>query len=81
MIEKKRTNKMMVLLTVGTLLATSVGATNTWLSVETTLDTRSLSHAVVAEDQDLDSRSYTVDWSEERILNTKEIVGTLLMLR
>ncbi len=51
------------------------------LSAETPLDTRSLSQAVVVADQDLDSRSYATDWSEERTLNTKEIVGTLLLLR
>ena len=76
-----KTTKRIFALTIGVLLATGVGATNIWCSAETTLDTRSLSQAVVVEDQDLDSRSYTVDWSDESTLNTEEIVGTLLLLR
>ena len=79
----KQTNGMMALLAAGTLLATGVGATvtNVAFSAEMPLDTRSLSQAVVFEDKNLDSRSYTIDWSEESILNTKKIVGTLLLLR
>ena len=79
----KQTNGMMALLAAGTLLATGVGATvtNILCSAETTLDTRSLSQAVVFEDQDLDSRSYTIDWSEESTLNTKKIVGTVILIQ
>jgi len=77
----KQTNGMMALLAAGTLLATGVGATNIFCSVETSLDTRSLSQAVVFEDKNLDSRSYTIDWSEESTLNTKKIVGTVILIQ
>lgn len=33
------------------------------------------------DDQDLETRSYTMDWSEERTLNTKAIVGTVILIR
>jgi len=79
---KKRTgNGMMILLAVGTLLAGTICAEVTGLSEVTPLDTRSLTQAVLVADGDLDSRSYTVDWSQAGRLNTKKIVGTLLLLR
>jgi len=46
-----------------------------------TLDTRSLSAVADETDQSLDTRSFTVDWSESRRLNTKRIIGTMLLLR
>ena len=77
----KITKRIFALTTVVLLVAGVTCAEMEEVSDETSLDTRSLSHAMVVGDQDLDSRSYTVDWSEERTLNTKEIVGTLLLLR
>ncbi len=76
-----KTTKRIFALAAVALLAMGVSATNILCSVETSLDTRSLSQAVVDEDKALDSRSYTVDWSDESILNTEKIVGTLLLLR
>ncbi len=74
-------NGMTALLAVGTLLAGTICAEVTGLSEVTPLDTRSLTQAVLVADGDLDSRSYTVDWSQAGRLNTEKIVGTLLLLR
>ena len=35
----------------------------------------------LSEDAALDTRSFTVDWSESRRLNTKRILGTMMLLR
>ena len=74
-------NAIMVLLTAATLLAGTICAEVTGVSAITSLDTRSLTQAVVAEDENMDTRSCTMDWSQETRLNTKKIVGTLLLLR
>ena len=78
----KTTNGMIIAVTAGMLLAAGVGAeVSEAVSDETPLDTRSLATTLAAEDQDLETRSYTMDWSEERTLNTKEITGTLILIR
>lgn len=61
----KTINGIIIALTAEMLLTAGVSAAVTAVSVEASLDTR----------------SYTMDWSEERTLNTKEIVGTLLLVR
>jgi hypothetical protein len=49
--------------------------------VELTLDTRTLSAAVLAEETGVDARSFTVDLSDEILLNTKIPLGTMILLR
>jgi hypothetical protein len=34
-----------------------------------------------AEERDLDTRSFTTDWSAARRLNTKKIIGTAIVVR
>ncbi len=51
------------------------------LSDAAPLDTRSLSRVTDVEEQDLDTRSFTTDWSAARRLNTKKIVGTTIVVR
>jgi hypothetical protein len=50
-------------------------------SNELALDTRTLSVAVLTEDAGLDSRSFTVDLSDDIRLNTKKIVGTAILVK
>jgi len=73
-------NAITVLLTAAILLAGTICAEVTGASAITSLDTRSLTQAVVAEDENMDTRSCTMDWSQETRLNTKKIVGTLLLV-
>ena len=63
------------------LLASGAGAEATALSDETSLDTRSLSAVASVEDAAADTRTHTVDWSDAGKLNTKKIVGTMLLMR
>jgi len=79
----KKISGMMFFLTAIILLAGRVGATvpSTAVSDDVLLDTRTLSRGVAAEDKSLDSRSYTVDWSEAAMLNTKPIISTLILIR
>ena len=77
---KRTGNGMMILLAAGMLLAGTICAEVTGASAITSLDTRSLTQAAVVEDKNLDSRSYTIDWSQAGRLNTKKIVGTLLLV-
>jgi len=63
------------------LLASGAGAEATALSDETSLDTRSLSAVASVEDAAADTRTHTVDWSAARKLNTKKIVGTMILVR
>ncbi len=77
----KTTNGMLLLLAVAALLASDTGAAVTAVSDDATLDTRSLSTAADEMDQGLDSRSFTVEWSEAHKLNTKKIVGTMVLVR
>ncbi|HPB10244.1 MAG TPA: hypothetical protein PLT74_03210 [Kiritimatiellia bacterium] len=77
----KRTSGMMAALAAGTLLAGLAGAEVTAVSDAAAVDTRSLSAVADVDDQDLDTRSFTVDWSAARRLNTKKIVGTTIVVR
>ena len=77
----KMTNGMSLVLAVAALLASDTGAAVTAVSDDATLDTRSLSTAADEMDQGLDSRSFTVEWSEAHKLNTKKIVGTMVLVR
>lgn len=77
----KTANGMMAALAAGVLLAGLAGAQVSAVSTETALNTRSLSAVAAAEDQATDTRSFTIDWSEQRKLNTKKIVGTTIMVR
>jgi len=61
----KTTNGMIIALTAGILLAAGVGAEVTAVSAETQLDTR----------------SFTVDWSQSVKLNTIKYDGTLILIR
>ncbi len=79
----KTTNKMIIAVTAGMLLAGWAGAEDPApvLSAATALDTRSISAVVTDQDHDLETRSYTIDWSQERTLNTKAIKGTMILIR
>lgn len=66
------------------LLVGWAGADGPWWSVsveDAQLDTRTISAVAAAEDKGVDTRTYTVDWSAGRSLNTKKIVGSMLLLR
>jgi len=76
-----RTNVMIVASAAVALLAGLAGAQVSAVSDATSLDTRSLSVVADVADQDLDTRSHTIDWSAARKLNTKKIVGTAIMIR
>ena len=75
------TMKMTVASVVALLLTGFAGAEVSAVSEDTALNTRSLSSAAAAENQATDTRSFTIDWSEQRKLNTKKIVGTTIMVR
>ena len=77
----KTTKGMLAALAAGTLLAGLAGAEVTAVSTAASLDTRSLSAVADVDAQELDTRSFTVDWSESRWLNTKRILGTMMLLR
>ena len=75
------TNGMMAALAAGALLAGLAGAEVSAVSSEALLDTRSISAVTDVEDQELDTRSFTTDWSAAQRLNTKKIVGTTIVVR
>ena len=75
-----RTKTVFYALAAVTLLAAGGGAETVGYSVETALDTRSLSQATAVEDKALDSRSYTANWSAAGKLNTKRIMGTMIVV-
>ena len=77
----KTTTGMMLLAMATALLAGLAGAAVSAVSTEVSLDTRSLSEMVDVDEQDLDTRSFTVDWSGTQKLNTKKIVGTAILIR
>ena len=54
--------------------------TNSMASAEATLNTQSYTTATIDEDEGMDTRSYTEDWSDAEKLNTKRIIGTLLLM-
>jgi len=76
-----RMNVMMVAFTAVELLAGLAGAEVSAVSSEAPLDTRSISAVADAEERDLDTRSFTTDWSAAQRLNTKKIVGTTIVVR
>jgi hypothetical protein len=53
----------------------------TAVSGEAVMDTRTRCAAFLAEDEALDSRSFTVDLSDDIRLNTKKIAGTMIMFK
>ena len=75
-----RTERMMLALAAA-LLAGLAGAEVSAVSSDAPLDTRSLSIVTDEEERDLDTRSFTTDWSAARRLNTKKIVGTAILIR
>mgnify|MGYP000845661950 FL=1 len=77
----KTVNGMMAALAAGALLAGLAGAEVSAVSSEALLDTRSISAVADAEKRDLDTRSFTTDWSAAQRLNTKKIVGTMIVVR
>ena len=77
----KTVNGMMAALAAGALLAGLAGAEVSAVSSDAPLDTRSLSIVTDEEERDLDTRSFTTDWSAARRLNTKKIVGTAILIR
>ena len=76
-----RMNVMMVAFTAVELLTGLAGAEVSAVSSDAPLDTRSLSIVTDVEEQDLDTRSFTTDWSAAQRLNTKKIVGTTIVVR
>ena len=77
----RTTNGMVFALAAGALLAGLAGAEVTAVSDAAALDTRSLSRVTDVEEQELDTRSFTTDWSAAQRLNTKKIVGTMIVVR
>ena len=79
----KTTKETALVLVTGVLLTMAVSAADpvSEVSGEVSLNTCSLSSVTAVEDEELDTRSFTVDWSTARQLNTKKIVGALLLLR
>ncbi|MDR2850416.1 MAG: hypothetical protein LBW77_07780 [Verrucomicrobiota bacterium] len=63
------------------LLAGAAGDPPTVFSGEVVLDTRTQGGGVPAADAGLDSRGLTVDVSDETVLNTRKVAGTLLLLK
>ena len=77
-----RTNGMTVALAAaGLLLAGWAGAQVSAVSEETALNTRSLSAVAAVEDEEMDTRTHTEDWSSARKLNTKKIRGTMIGIK
>lgn len=74
----KRMSRKTITLAAVTLLAAGGGAETVAYSSEIAVDTRSLSQVVAVDNNPLDSRSYTADWSVAGRLNTKRIMGTMV---
>ena len=72
----------LMVLVAGALVAGSVVAGDPVpvLSGPATLDTRSASRPASRVEVGLDSRSCSVEWSDEHKLNTRKIAGTLLLM-
>ena len=77
----RTTNGMVFALAAGALLAGLAGAEVTAVSDAAALDTRSLSRVTDVEEQELDTRSFTEDWSGPVKLNTKMRSGTMVLVR
>ena len=75
------TNAQFELLALATGAMLAAGAEVTSLSDAAALDARSLSAVADVDAQELDTRSFTVDWSLPHRLNTKRILGTMMLLR
>jgi hypothetical protein len=76
-----RTKTTTLALAAALLLAGLAGAEVSAVSGDAALNTRSFSAIAAEEDQGLDTRGFTVDWSAARKLNTKKIRGTMMLLR
>jgi len=63
------------------LLAGWAGAQVSAVSGNVALDTRSFSSVAAFEDTAADTRTHTTEWSAARKLNTKKILGTLILMR
>jgi hypothetical protein len=75
-------NRMLCLIVLaGLILVIRAGAEVSAVSDEALLDTRMLSRVAVIDDQDLDTRSYSVDLSDDAPLNTRKIIGTLIVIQ
>jgi len=72
---------MVFALAAGALLAGLAGAEVTAVSDAAALDTRSLSRVTDVEEQELDTRGFTEDWSGPVKLNTKMRSGTMVLVR
>ncbi|MFA7174707.1 MAG: hypothetical protein WC340_15095 [Kiritimatiellia bacterium] len=69
-----------ITLTAVTLLAAGGNADMVGYSADTAVDTRTLARMVAMDEKPLDSRSYTLDWSIAVPLNTKQIIGTVIVI-
>ncbi|MDD4018367.1 MAG: hypothetical protein PHV28_10540 [Kiritimatiellae bacterium] len=77
-----KTNVAMLGMAAGLLLAGWGGAqVMSAESDEAALDTRSLSAVASVEDAAADTRTHTEDWSGAVKLNTKKIIGTMILVR
>lgn len=74
---------MKIIFTLSTiaLLAMCGGAEVSALSEASPLDTCSLSSFTTQDVQDLETRSYSMNWSEGCALTTKAVVGTFIIIR
>ena len=63
------------------LLAYQAAAEVSSVSAEAAVDTRLTSKVASVDQSVVDSRSYTVNWSLPRHLNTKKTGGTLVLLK
>ncbi len=73
---------MVVFAAAGVLLAGWAGAQMSAVSdYDVPLDTRSFSSVAMVTDKEVDTRTYTADWSAARKLNTKKIIGTIILMR
>jgi len=77
----RTTNGMVFALAAGALLAGLAGAEVTAVSDAAALDTRSLSAVAAVEDEGMDTRGFTEDWSGPVKLNTKMRSGTMVLVR
>lgn len=71
---------VMAVLAVVAVKANADGASSA-LSDVTGLNTQSYTAAVPALEEDLDTRTYTQDVSPAKKLNTKKIIGTIMLMR
>jgi hypothetical protein len=77
-----RKNMLMVAFAAaGLLLVGWAGAQVSDVSGSVALNTRSFSSVTSVADASADTRTHTEDWSAARKLNTKKIVGTLILMR